>query len=355
MRDFIGKLRGNMRAAVLRLQRKATSGSSSGAPPRAHKHHSAPAAQPSAPLAPQPRPGASPYSAAPGFFGQQSSSAQAVQQTSAAQAQTGRQQGSVPISQLQGPVHGAAAGLSSAVPCQLALPLSVGSAIQAALASPAVQAPRADALPPPVSGASGPAQSMLLDLSGLQAILQNARLQKAAQGPSSNPSTSAAPAAPATGQMLQHSQSTTSHSAGHTSSAPFPAPAPASTAAATPAAPTTAAAASGASASVSGFGSGYPGAAAAALAAVDAACAQDAASLDVLLDAQRSIRHDCGGEQEHCFAVRLCVRTCGAFAWGIVRSCSRLEVRACYFSMYDAIECVVGVQEIIEVFWPLCW
>ena len=330
MRDFIGKLRGNMRAAVLRLQRKATSGSSLGAPPRAHAHHSAPAAQPGAPLAPQPRPGASPHSAAPGFFGQQSSSAQAAQQTSAAQAQAGGQQGNVPTSQPQGPVHGAAAGISSAAPSQpaAALPLSVGPAIQAALASPAAQAPQAYALPPPVSGAIGPAQSMPLDLSGLQAILQNAMLQKAAQGASSNPSTSAAPAAPAPGQMLQHSQSTAAHSAGHTSSAPFPAPAPASTAAATPAAPTTAAAASGASAPVSGFGSGHPGAAAAALAAVDAACAQDAASLDALLDAQRSIRQDCGGEQEHRFAVRLCVRTCGASAWGIVRSSSRLELRA---------------------------
>ena len=330
MRDYIGKLRGNMRAAVLRLQRKATSGSSSGAPPRAHAHHSAPAGQPGAPLAPQPGPGTSPQNAAPGLLGQPSSSAQAAQQTSAAHTQAGGQQGSVPISQLKLPVHGAAAGLSSAAPSQpaAALPLSVGSAVQAALASPAAQALQADALPPPVSGATGPAQSMPLDLSGLQAILQNAMLQKAAQGGSSHPSAPAAPAASASAQMLQRPQSTAAHSAGHTSSAPFPAPAPASTAAATPAAPTTAGVASGASPPVSGFGSAYPGAAAAALAAVDAACAQDAASLDALLDAQRSIRHDCGGEQQHRFAVTLCLRTCVAFAWDIVRFCSGLELRA---------------------------
>ena len=329
MRDYIGKLRGNMRAAVLRLQRKATSGSSSGAPPRAHAHHSAPAGQPGAPQAPQAGPGTSPHSAAPGFLCQLSSSAQAAQQTSTAQAQGGGQQGSVPISQPELPVQGAAAVLSSAAPFQpaAALPLSVGPAIQAALASPAAQAPQADALPPPVSGATGPAHSMPLDLSGLQAIFKS-MLQKAAQGGSSYPSTSAAPAAPASAQMLQRSQSTAAHSAGHTSSAPFPAPALASTAAATPAAPTTAGVASGASAPVSAFGSAYPGAAAAALAAVDAACAQDAASLDPLLDAQRSIRHDCGGEQQHRFAVRLCIKTSVAFAWGIVRFCSGLELRA---------------------------
>ncbi len=261
MRDHIGKLRGNMRAALQRLQRKATCGSPAAAPPRAHAHHA----------------------------------------TSGVQAGAVRQQPTAPAGPSQ-PQSGNAASLGTAraglvgqpatahdqQPGTASQPASApGSAQERPLTQGAVQAQHAPALPSS-SLATGNGLPPALDLSGLQAILRNAGLAQAAQAlqadAAKQPTSAAAAVTPQQGQASQPSLSSATHST-----------APGSSVTASDSAATAMTLAQKLAAAGSSLSATSPGAGAAALAAVDKACAQDTALLSSMLDPQRGIRHDCTG------------------------------------------------------------
>ena len=258
MRDHIGKLRGNMRAALQRLQRKAISGSPAAAPPRAHAHHATPGmqlgathSQPTAPSGPT-----QPQSA---------------------------------IAASLGTAHGRPSGQPAAAhaqqPGSASQPMSApGDAQGTPLRQSAVGAQHAPALPAS-SLATGNGIPPALDLSGLQAILKNAGLAQAAQAlqtDAAKHSASAGAAAPQQGQTLQQSLSSATHST-----------APGSSAAASASAGTKISSAQKQAGSI--LGATSPGAGAAALAAIDKACVHDTALLSSMLDTQRGIRHDCTG------------------------------------------------------------
>ena len=268
MRDHIGKLRGNMRAALQRLQRKATSGSPASAPPRAHAHHATPGLQVGAAHAPNQQPAAlvQPREA------QSDENAASLSATHA-----------VPTGQPTSahPQQPGAARLSptATVPAQEKPP-----------AQGTVQAQHTQAVPS-VSLAAGSGPPKALDLSELQAILINAGLSQAAQAVqvgAAQHSASAAAAVPQQGQVPQPALRSITHSSGPGSSAAAPAAGAASQAPVMP--PAQKASAAGPSLSATS-----PGAGAAALAAIDKACAEDTAMLSSMLDPQRSIRHDCTG------------------------------------------------------------
>lgn len=267
VRDHIGKLRGNMRAALQRLQRKVTSGSPPSAPPRAHAHHAVPGMQAGAVHAPRQQP-----TALVGRSEPQSDNAASLGATHAA-----------PIKEPTS-AHPQQAGAA----CRS--PTAIAPAQEKPPAQGTVQAQHTQAVPSP-SWAAGSGPPKALDLSGLKAILINAGLSQAAkavQMDAARPSASAAAAVPQPGQVPQPSLSSITHSSGPGSSAAAPASGAALQAAVMP--PPQKASAAG-----PGLSATSPGAGAAALAAVDKACAEDTAMLSSMLDPQRSIRKDCTG------------------------------------------------------------
>ena len=311
VRDYIGKLRSNMRAALQRLQRKATSGSPAGAPPRAHVHHATAGASPAqqqeqkvAGFSNQQQTAQVPLPGLPG------STTQPIPCSSAPHVQIPLPEGfrlasqPHPESAAQGAARAEGIGQPGIALAQQrgkpAQPLQAPAAahgVPLAQSSPQINA-QAYTLPPLLAATSGPSAmpALGLDLSGLQAILTSTRVPQAAQAVQTQVADGPASAVAAASQQSQVSQSTDPHSSAHLSSVTTSAPAAASLAAATPSAQKSDAAGSHGSS----LGATSPGAAAAALAAVNEACAQDTATLKGLLTQQRSIRHECAGMvQQH--------------------------------------------------------
>jgi len=301
-----------MRAALQRLQRKATSGSPAGAPPRAHVHHATAAAS----AAPQQERNFPVFSnqqqtaqvPLPGLPG---SMTPPVSCSSAPRVHIPLPEGfrlesqPQPGSAAQGAAPAGGNGQAGIALAQqggkAAQPLQAPAAAQGvalAQSNPQIQHAQAYTLPPLLAATSGPSAmpALELDLSGLQAILASTGVPKAAQAVQTQVADDSASAVAAASQQSQVSQSTDPHSSAQLSSVTASAPAAASLAAATrPAQKSDAAGSHGSS-----LGATSPDAAAAALAAVNEACAQDTATLKGLLTQQRSIRPECAGMvQQH--------------------------------------------------------
>lgn len=319
VRDYIGKLRGNMRAAVMRLQRKATSGSPAGAPPRAQAHHSTPGARPGAMQAPpqqqtasgasiQPHSGTAPTPRLPfpvveGSMGLPSSAASPKQQVGASLAQPAMQQQAGNLTRMllagaaaQGPKLEAIAVGQPSQQAGIAGQSHPPAAAMGLLPPPQYsnqpqQHPvdaqqHADALPSSLQPATQCKQQLsALDVNGLQEVLKSAGISQGAQAARPEAIKASSGAAQMYSQLQQPSQINASHRSVQPNSMAAPSAAAASPAPVTPTQNKAAA----------GLGPASLCAVAAVLAAVDEDCARDAAALNSLLDARRSIRPDCAG------------------------------------------------------------
>ena len=312
MRDYMGKLRGNVRTHVGKLQRKATSSTPAAAAPQAHVH------QPGAGVMWQPG-AARPLHVqltTPQVPTQLnisrlavggSSAAPAAQHSSTLPRQLPRPQEATAASQsiLGGPAaQGKALGQQSAVPSQAA---SLAGDTCAAAASAQMSGPgslvqqssaaahqHGNSLSQPSPAPNCKAQPPGLDLSKLQQILQNVFPSSQGTLPAQpGPASSSAAAAPRPAPPSQAPQPVWNSAAGagvlQSSSSLAQA--------ATPTLPKVT------SNLDHSFGLASPDESAAALTAVDKAYAQDTATLEPLLDARRNVRPECAGEHLSCLEV----------------------------------------------------
>ena len=311
MRDHMGKLRGNVRTHVGKLQRKATTSSPAAAAPRAHAH------QPAAGVMWQPGAAQTPHAQLTPPIGPTqpnisrlamggSSSAPAAQHSSALPAFLPRPQEAASASQsLAGPA--AQGGAPRQQTAFLSQPASTAGDTCAMAASAQGSGPgrlvqqssaaahqHVNSLSQPESAPTCKAQPPGLDLSKLQQILQNVFPSSQGTLPAQpGPASSSAAAAPRPAPLSQVPQPVWNSAAGTgvlQSSGNL-------LQAATPPLP-----------KVTGkldhsFGLASPNESAAVLTAVDKAYAQDTATLEPLLDARRNVRPECAGEHLICTEV----------------------------------------------------